>query len=74
MASSLRYRASGHIPYALALVALVRHARTHPHPDFQFGPLDLRALDHQGLVISGPDLSAVSEVMSEVPGLIEVPA
>lgn len=74
MASSLRYRAATHISYALALIALVRYARVHPEPDFQFGPLNLEALDKQGLVISGVELSDVSDLMEGIEGLTEVPA
>jgi hypothetical protein len=58
----------------MALVQLVRYSRANPEPDFLFGPLELSALDEQGLVVSGEDLDGVSEVLSEVPGLIEVQA
>jgi hypothetical protein len=58
----------------MALAALVRCAREHPEPDFEFGPLDLDALETTGLAVSGPDLSAVSDCLSRSPGLVQVPA
>ena len=71
---TLRFRSATRIPYAWALIALVRHARDYPDPDFEFGPLDLDALTTSGLTISGPDLAAVSDVIRQVAGLVEVPA
>jgi hypothetical protein len=71
---TLRYRAVSRISYAQALLALVQCARHHPGPDFEFGPLDLSALESSGLTVSGPDLSAVTDCLDRTPGLVEVPA
>ena len=68
--STARYRAESRHVYARALVALAEHARDSTD-DFVFGPLDLSALEHQGLAVSGPDLTAVREALSAVPGLAE---
>lgn len=71
---TLRYRAATRVSYSSALVDLVEYAREHPDPDFTFGPLDLEKLESEGLQVSGSDLGAVSDVLSRVPGLVEVPA
>lgn len=68
---TVRYRASSRYTYARALLELVTFARAHAI-DFEFGPLDLAALEHNGLAISGPDLSPVEAVLRNIPGLILV--
>lgn len=70
--STVRYWAASRHTYAVALTALVEYARGHGE-DFAAGPLDLGALEHQGLTVSGPDLSGVRAVLAEVPGLAEEP-
>jgi hypothetical protein len=71
---TIRYRATTNIPYAMGIVELFRYARAHPVPDFTFGPFDLKALESQGLLVSGPDLTGVADLLEGVPGLAEVPA
>jgi hypothetical protein len=66
--STARYRAASRHSYAQALLVLLRYAREHGD-DFEFGPLDLAALEHQGLAVTGPDLTGVRQVLSAVPGL-----
>ena len=69
--TTVRYfTASGYV-YARALLALVTYARGHAE-DFTFGPLDLGALEHQGLAVSGPDLDGVKALLDGIPGLAEV--
>jgi len=68
--STVRYRAATRYAYAQALTALVTYAREHDE-DFAAGPLDLSALEHQGLVVTGPDLSGVQAVLGKIHGLIE---
>lgn len=70
MADSLRYRASGRVPYALALTALAEYAREHPEPGFAFGPLVLEELESQGLEVTGPDLGSLETLLAAVPGLV----
>lgn len=74
MDKTIRYRALTRVSYAHAYIAVIVYARDHPEPDFAFGPLDLSAVEQSGLVLSGPDLEGVVEVLAKVPGLIEVPA
>lgn len=69
-----RYRALQRYSYARALEALVILARTWEGPAFRWGPMDLTALERNGLTLTGADLSGVSLILSEVPGIIEVPA
>lgn len=69
-----RWRGSSRVVYSLALLELVRYARQHPDPDFAFGPMDLDALEAQGLSVSGSSLTGVSDVLRQVPGLAEVSA
>lgn len=72
--TTVRYRALSRVSYAHAFLAVIDYAREHPEPDFAFGPLDLSAVEQSGLLLSGPDLQGVVEVLAKVPGLIEVPA
>ena len=59
-----------HRVYARALLELATYARTHKD-DFSLGPLDLSALEHQGLIVTGPDLTGVREMLSTIPGLVQ---
>jgi hypothetical protein len=68
--STLRYRASTRLPYAMALTDLFEYAHDHPDPDFVFGPTDLEQLESSGLAVSGKDLSSVGELLSRVAGLV----
>jgi hypothetical protein len=74
LASSIRYRAYSNVVYGKAFEVIIRYARAHPEPDFSFGPLDLRAVENGGLVLSGPDLAGISDVLDEVTGLVRVDA
>jgi hypothetical protein len=67
---TIRYRAGTRYTYAQALVDLAEYARGH-QDDFTFGPLDVSALEQQGLAVSGPDLSGVRKVLAGIPGLIQ---
>lgn len=71
MASSTsRYYAASRHVYARALLRLSAYARAHAD-DFSFGPLDLAALENQGLTITGSDLTGAREVLSKIPGLVQ---
>lgn len=66
---TFRFRAASRIVYAKALLALVRRARDSYH-DFTFGPLELAALEDQGLLVSGPGVAEwADDFLTEVPGL-----
>lgn len=66
---TIRFRAESRISYARALRVLVERARTSSY-DFDIGPLDLRALEDQGLTVSGPDVGRwADDFLAEVPGL-----
>lgn len=65
---TLRCFAASRFTYAVALEKLTLYARDYPD-DFDFGKLDLDALLHQGLTVTGPDLSGVAEMLADVPGL-----
>ncbi len=65
-----RYFAESRHAYSRVLLELVTYARGHPD-DFIFGPLDLSALESQGLAISGPDLAGVRKLLDGLPGLTE---
>lgn len=65
-----RYYASSRTVYARALLRLSAYARTHTD-DFSFGPLDLAALENQGLTITGTDLAGAREVLGKVAGLVQ---
>ena len=67
--STLRYFAASRIVYARALLELVTYAREHLFDDFSVGPLDLAALENQGLVVSGSDLAGVKSLLDGIPGL-----
>lgn len=71
---TLRYRALYRFIYSRALVALVEYARDNPQPEFSFGPMSLKAMESQGLTVSGTDLSGVTDVLSRIHGLSQVPA
>lgn len=74
MASTVRYRAQHNHVYATALLALFELARDATTPEFSFGPIGLKAIREQGLLVSGEDLSAVTDSLAKVAGLTEVPA
>lgn len=69
---TVRYYAVSQQAYARALLALTAYARIS-QDNFAFGPLDLAALDHQGLSVtgSGTDLPRVAETLSTIPGLVQ---
>lgn len=70
---TLRFRGDMPLAYGQAIIALTAYAREHPE-EFEFGPLDLAAMRRSGLVVTGPDLEGVTEVLAGIPGLVEVPA
>lgn len=70
---TLRYRADMPLAYAQAVIALVEHAR-NSKDEFEFGPLELAALKHTGLVVTGPDLNGVAGLLAGIPGLAETDA
>jgi hypothetical protein len=66
---TIRFRAESRITYAHALIALTKRARDTEH-DFTYGPLDLAALEEQGLAVAGSDvLEWADDFMEQVPGL-----
>ena len=67
---TLRFRADMPLAYATAVIRLVEYAR-ESNDDFEFGPLELAALKHTGLVVTGPDLNGVAELLAGIPGLAE---
>jgi len=67
--STVRYFAASRLTYARALLELVTYARDHLFEDFSAGPLDLAALENQGLAVSGSDLTGVQELLEKIPGL-----
>lgn len=67
---TIRYFAESRIVYARALTALAEYARGSAD-DFEVSPARLAAMEHQGLAVSGPDLSGVRVVLEKIPGLIE---
>lgn len=67
---TVRYEAGSRYSYALALKALVEHARESAE-DFEVYPADLAMLEHAGLSVTGPDLAGVRKVLAEIPGLEE---
>lgn len=56
------------LSYTVALLRLMELARGSG-ADFTYGPTSLDAIDSQGLVISGPDVSGVELALAEIPGL-----
>ena len=74
MAETVRYRALYRCIYRQALVRLVEYARENPAPEFSFGPMSLKAMEAQGITITGTNLSGVTDVLSSVYGLTQVPA
>ncbi len=67
-----RYRADSSLSYTLAILKLVEHSRKSPEdPRIEFGPMTLEGMITHGLVVTGPDLSEVGKLLSEVPGLVE---
>lgn len=67
--ATIRFRAGSRLAYAQALISLTELAREGTR-DFSFGPLDLGALEDQGLTISGPDLEKwADDFMGSAPGL-----
>jgi hypothetical protein len=69
---TFRYWAPSRLVYARALVALVEHARASSD-DYTFGPLELAELARHGLVVSGPHMASVAQVLREVTGLVPEP-
>jgi len=66
---TIRFRAESRITYARALVALTRIARETAR-DFEYGPLDMAALEDQGLVLTGSGVTEwADDFMGQVPGL-----
>jgi hypothetical protein len=56
------------LSYSVALLLLMEYSRSSKDM-FEFGPMDLAALENQGLVISGPDLAGAQKVLAGIPGL-----
>lgn len=67
---TVRFRADSPLSYSLAILQLVEHARG-TSGDYEFGPLTLEGLTTHGLVVTGPDLEEVEELLAGVPGLVE---
>lgn len=65
---TLRYRGAMRLAYSVALLLLMERARESKDV-FEFGPMDLDALENQGLVVSGLDLAGVQEILAGIPGL-----
>lgn len=66
---TFRFRAESRVSYTHALLALIRRARSGDLT-FVFGPLDLGALEDQGLLVSGPGVHEwADDFLAEVPGL-----
>jgi hypothetical protein len=65
---TLRYRGAMRLAYSLALLLLMEYSRSSKDV-FEFGPLNLDALENQGLVLSGPDLAGAQKVLADIPGL-----
>ncbi len=68
-----RYRADNPDVYAVAILALVEHARDS-NDDFTFGPMSLTDCVRSGLDITGPDLAAIHVILSAISGLAPVDA
>lgn len=69
---TIRYYATSPQAYARALLALTAYARIS-QDNFAFGPLDLAALENQGLTVTGSstDLARVREMLARIDGLAE---
>ena len=65
---TLRYRAVMSLAYSVALLYLMEYARMS-REDFEYGPMDLAALEDQGLTVSGPRLDGVMKALADIPGL-----
>lgn len=66
---TVRYRADSALAYSLAVITLVEHARA-TKADFEFGPLTIEGLAETGLVVTGPDLEEVEQLLAGIPGLV----
>jgi len=64
---TLRYRGAMRLAYSVALLLLMEHAR-ESKDKFDFGPMNLDALENQGLVISG-DVAGAAKMLAGVEGL-----
>lgn len=71
---TVRFRSRQRFVYARSLLALTELARTWTGPPFTFGPASVDGMEQQGLVVSGPDISQVLELLGKDPGLVEVEA
>lgn len=71
--ANLRYRASTRRTMGQALLALITLAR-YSDLEFEWGPANVDAIMKTGLVVTGPDLTRVREVLSSVTGLAETEA
>jgi hypothetical protein len=65
-----RWFAADRKAYVWALLDLADLARTSTL-DFSAGPMGLAAMEHQGLTVTGADLTAVREVLGKIAGLAE---
>lgn len=70
---TIRFRGDMPLAYAYAVILLTEHARTSGE-EFDFGPLDQAAMRRSGLVVTGPDLTGVTEVLAGLPGLVRADA
>lgn len=73
MADTVRYYATSRYAYAWAILRMTELARMHAGAPFEFGPLDLDALESLGLVIGGDDLKPVTDLLDRQAGLVRVP-
>lgn len=67
----VRYRSDSPDVMAEALLSVVQYARESDE-DFTFGPISLKALDRDGLVVKGDNLRGVLRVLNEILGLVAV--
>jgi len=65
-----RWFAADRKAYAWALLDLADLARSSTI-DFSAGPMGLDVMEHQGLSVTGKDLTRVRELLGRVPGLTE---
>lgn len=61
-----RFRSATSIPYVQAVCVMLEYARDHLDEDFACGPLNIGALMHNGLVLTGPP-----PVVERIVGLLE---
>jgi hypothetical protein len=66
--STVRYYAESRYACSRAVLALAEYARSHGD-DFEVSPRTAAAMEHQGLAVSGPDLTGVTALLDGLEGL-----